>query len=318
MKWKYIVAVLFGIAAVFALKANAQRGQGKDTIVRTIKIDDSTRTYHLHIPPHLPTNQKLPIVFMFHGGGGTAAHAERESKFSDLADKEGFLVVYPAGIGKGWNDGRGVDAIAAQRNDVDDVAFISDVIDTLSTEFSVDDKRIYATGISNGAIFSHYLAAKLSTKIAAIAPVVGGMPVSLSTNFAPQSKVSVLIIQGTMDPLIPYDGGYVTPPGVGKRGEIISTDLAVQKWVTSNGCSTKAVEEALEDKSPSDGCRVTKMNYGNGKNGTEVCLYRIIGGGHTWPNGTQYLPQVVVGKCCRDFDGTSVIWEFFKSHPKVD
>jgi polyhydroxybutyrate depolymerase len=290
--------------------AKGERQQSARKTVRTgattsysIKVGALKRSYALHVPPGLSADKRVPLVLMFHGGGGTPAYAERESKFSDLSDREGFLAAYPEGINKSWNDGRGADAIAA-------------LIDDVAARHKLDTQRVFATGISNGAIFSHYLAAKLSGRIAAIAPVAGGIPRTWSEKFNPDTPVSVLILQGVNDPLVPYDGGAITLPWKSERGKIISTADAVRKWVKHNGCKADAVEQDLPDTDARDGCRVRKFTYGGGRNGTEVVLCRIEGGGHTWPNGLQYLPAIIVGKVCRDIDGTRIIWDFFKTHPK--
>ena len=141
-----------------------------------IEVDHRRRTYYLHVPANLPADKPAPLVLVFHGGGGTALGTERYlTHFSDLADQEDFLVAYPEGINQSWNDGRGTPSTAAANEKVDDLAFALAMIDEICQQHSVDPRRIYATGISNGAIFSHYLAANHAEKIAAIAPVVGGM-----------------------------------------------------------------------------------------------------------------------------------------------
>jgi polyhydroxybutyrate depolymerase len=253
---------------------------------------------------------------MFHRGGGTSAFAEQESKFSELADREGFLVAYPEGIGQSWNDGRGQMDIVAQRDGIDDLGFVAALIDDVAKEYRVDANRVFSSGISNGATFSHYLGANLSARIAAIAPVVGGLPARWSDKFKPEQPVSVLVLQSVDDPLMPYNGGDVTLPDGRKRAGIVPTGDAVRKWAEHNGCQREAIMEELPDKDPNDGCRVKKLTHAKGKHGTEVVLYRIDGGGHTWPNGLQYLPKKIIGKVCRDINGTEVIWEFFKMHPK--
>ena len=283
------------------------------TAQQMILVGNLQRVFLLHSPPALPKDKPVPLVFVFHGGTGDGAGTERMTHFSDLADREGFLVVYPEGIGKNWNDGRESKVIQAQRDNVDDVGFVAAMIDAISKERPVDPKRIYSTGISNGAIFSHYLAANLSGRIAAIAPVVGGMPEPVASRFKPDHPVSVFIIQGTKDPLVPYNGGAIIEP---QRGKIISTDEAVKKWVAQDGCSDKPTTGQLPDKDPNDGCTVKWSTWSNGKDGTEVTLYMIEGGGHTWPDGPQYMPERVIGKVCHDFNATEAIWQFFKKHPK--
>lgn len=313
-----MIGSLIVFAAASTLWPEEPAGSGKRMIARKITVGDLSRTYYLHVPPNLPGDKAAALVLMFHGGGGTPRFAARESKFNDLSDREGFLVAYPEGIGKSWNDGRGAKSIPAQRKNVDDIAFVSTLIDDVGRSHAVDAKRVYATGISNGATFSQHLAANLSTRIAAIAPVAGGLGEQDNEKFKPATPVSVLILQGTADPIVPYNGGGIVLPGFFKRerGRIIGTDAAVKRWVEHNGCQREAASEDLPDEAPADGCRAKKFSYAKGKNGTEVVLYRLEGGGHTWPNGLQYLPERFVGKVCRDISGTGVIWDFFKAHPK--
>jgi polyhydroxybutyrate depolymerase len=280
----------------------------------TLELGGRQRSYWLHLPTPLPKG-KLPVVLIFHGGTGTGKGTERLTRFSEVADKEGFIAVYPDGIDKQWYDGRVDNFSRPHKDKIDDVGFIAALLDALAKEHSIDLKRIYATGISNGGIFAHYVGAKLSTRIAAIAPVVGGIAEPFDKEFNPAEPVSVLMMQSTADRFVPYEGG-----GIGitakKRGTIISTDRAVAMWGKHNGCDTKPVVKELEDKDPDDGCKVKRYTYGHGKNSSEVVLYKIEGGGHTWPGGLQYAPKKLVGVVCRDIDGSAVIWDFFKKHAK--
>ncbi len=163
------------------------------------------------------------------------------------------------------------------------------------------------------AEFCHYLAAHLSPRIAAIAPVAGGIADPFHLVFKPERPVSVCILQNTADPLLPYGGGGIVP---GPRGKVIATDAAVKLWVTHNGCTAEPQISSLPDKNADDGCIVRSKTWQGGREGSEVTLNDIEGGGHTWPGGPQYLPERIIGKVCRDFDATAAIWAFFKNHPK--
>ena len=310
---------LIVLGSDIGVMSNSTAEPAEGTRAQTITVGDLRRTYYLHVPPNLYKDKPAALVLVFHGGGGSGTYTERVTKFSDLADKEGFLVAYPEGIEKHWNDFRGAKEIAAQRANVDDIAFVSALLDDVAQNHRFASNHVFATGISNGAIFSHYLAANLSARIAAIAPVVGGLGEPASAKFAPQHPVSVLILQGTADPLVPYEGGNVAPPrfgDAGGRGRVVSTDETVRKWVVHNGCRPVAIKEDVPDTDPKDGCSVTKFTWTKGKDGSEVILYRITGGGHTWPGGLDDLPKWIVGKHCRDINATEVIWTFFKAHPK--
>jgi polyhydroxybutyrate depolymerase len=281
--------------------------------IRTLDHDGRERTYLLHVPDGLHENEPVPLVFAFHGGGGNGSGMNSLTKFDKLADREEFIAVFPDGVGNSWNDGRQNLASEAYLLNVDDVGFVDAMIETISLEFPVDRKRIYATGISNGAIFSHFLAAQRASTFAAIAPVVGGLAIPFNEHFNPDDTVSVIIIQGTADPLVPYNGGQIAG---GNRGAIISTDDTVELWVQNDGCNEIPLKEELPNGDLNDGCLVTQYTWSNGNANSAVVLLKIEGGGHTWPGGAQYLPMSIIGRVCKDFDATEIIWSFFKDHPK--
>jgi len=237
------------------------------------------------------------------------------TKFNSIADQEKFIVVYPQGIGKNWNDGRVNEVSQAHQENIDDIAFFDTLLQHLSSLYPVDAKRIFATGISNGGIFSHFLAANRAEVIAAIAPVAGGMAEPFDQSFKPDHAVSVLIVNGTKDRLLPYSGGNVAGNGNKNRGSVLSTEDTARKWVRANGCLPEAELRALPDRDPKDGCHIDATIWRGGRHGSEVWLYRVEGGGHTWPGGPQYLPKFIVGQVPRDID-TRDIWNFFKDHPK--
>lgn len=280
---------------------------------KTITAGGRVRTYRLYAPRSLPKDRPSSLVLVFHGGEGNGAGVERLTGFDAVADQEGFLVAYPDGVGKHWNDGRENRDFESFREGLDDVAFVAALIDAISRDHPIDPKRIFATGMSNGGIFSHYLAARLASRIAAIAPVAGGIAELFRPNFKPAKPVSVLIIHGTDDPLVPYHGGDVAR---GTHGRVIDTDETVRLWTAADGCSARSSKDQLPDADPGDGCRVDRTRWTGGRNGTEVMLYTIQGGGHTWPGSSQYASRAAIGRVCRDFDATQTIWEFFQKHPR--
>ena len=181
-------------------------------------------------------------------------------------------------------------------------AFSPALIDTLSAEFDVDPKRVYVTGLSKGAAMTYRLACERPNQITAIAPVAGGLAERLMRSCAEASRrpIPLLVMHGTADPIVPFDSGEL--------------EGNVQYWIRRNGCMLTPVVTRLPDVDPTDGARTRVESYGNCKDGADVALYAIEGGGHHWPGGDQPL-RPGMGNFSRDFDAGVVIWNFFKQHP---
>lgn len=297
----------FGLAAKLVASALAQ-----PAIEKTIRVDGLERRYFLFVPSG--ATGPLPLVLAFHGGGGDPRQMEHYTRFDELAEKEGFVVVYPAGVGGNWNDGRGVAFMRAQRENVDDVKFVRAIVDDVARECPIDRARVFATGISNGAFMSHRLAAEASDTVAAVAPVVGGMAPAIGQTFAPKFPVSVLIIQGDADPLIPIAGGGVATKLGPRRGELIPTADTLAKYVQRNGNPGEPAVTTI-DNDPHDGTTVEIRAYPPGPEGAKTEFYLVKGGGHAWPGRPLYLPERTIGRASREISATDVIWSFFKSCP---
>ncbi len=278
----------------------------------TMTVDGLKREYILHLPKDYSADSLMPLVMVFHGGGGTASQVKNHTKFNRLSDKENFIVVYPNSVDKNWSDGRVGDKLPEQR---DDAKFISMLIDTLTANYKTDPKRVFSTGISNGGFFSIYLAYRLSDKILAIAPVTANIPENMKDVYKTDFPVSIMLINGTKDPLVKYEGGAVGFGNGFGRGTSLSTDESINIWLKNNGCTVTPAVEEMANKDKDDGCTVTKYIYSPCSGNTEIILIKIDGGGHTWPGASQYLSKFIVGKVCNDFNATEVIWEFFKKQP---
>lgn len=277
------------------------------------------RTYLIHIPPSYDLSKSVPLLIALHGGGGTGQNMVKLTRggFDKISDAKGFIVVYPNGIEKHWNDGRSEEEARyrSHKENIDDVGFISALIDSLVKKRNIDPNRVYVTGMSNGATMSYRLACELAGKIAAIAPVAGNIPRNLILSCFPSVPVSVLAINNTNDPLMPFAGGDVTGPyGMKKLGKVLSAQESIGFWVSINKCSIVPDTKYEPDADPGDGTRILKESYTGGNNGSEVILYVIEGGGHTWPGGFPYLGERVIGKTSRDMDAAEVIWDFFEKH----
>ena len=339
MQYFKVIIVLLIITSVAACAANNSTIEPMTSSTPTAVADNTTallhnytdsiivkglhRSYLVHLPDSYDKSRLWPLVIVLHGGGSEAKTMDPMTDFNAMADKQGFVVVYPeaykhltAGLGMSqhWNDGRGEPGIRAQAENIDDVAFISTLIDHLVQDLNIDENMVYATGISNGAFMSNRLGCELSGKIAAIAPVAGNIPQKTASTWSPSRAVSVLMINGTEDPVVPFNGGDVSFLSV-KTGKVISVADTVKFWVTQDGCSAGSETEQLPHLNLDDSTSTIVERYTSCWHGTEVVLYKVIGGGHTWPSGLQYMSEKLIGKTSRDFSATETIWQFFKLHP---
>ncbi len=280
-------------------------GPGDHT--RTLEIGGESRKYLVHVPPQPGSPKPLPVVLAFHGAFSNARQTVHLSGLSVKADSAGFLAVYPEGTGRipTWNAGNCCGS--AQLKGIDDVAFVQAILDDLGGVAKIDKQRVFATGISNGAMLSYRLASELSDRIAAIAPVSGTMG---TETCRPTRPVSVMHFHGTEDDFLPYNGGrgHKSLPML----NFYSVDHSIRAWVKADACPEKPTVVDEPDKD-GDGLIVTKQTYGPGKDGSEVVLYTIRGGGHTWPG--RAMPIGFLGKSTKDISATDLMWEFFEKHP---
>ena len=287
------------------IKSDDAINSGED-VNGSIIVDARVRTYIMHLPSKQKRAESLPLVFVLHGGGGNAENAIRMSGMSDKADKEGFVVVYPNGTGRRkdkmltWNSGNCCGY--AMDNNVNDVNFMRLLIEKIESEYSIDRKRIYATGLSNGAMMSYKIACELPDKIAAIAPVAGALNCSCNPGY----PVSVIIFHGTEDRHVPYNGGI----GEKAREKRIDKPVsyAVDFWAKNNNCMSASTKEEFGS--------ITHEAYGSCKAGSAVELYTVKGQGHAWPGGKQGMRNGNVDEPTQEISATDIIWEFFKKHPK--
>lgn len=300
-----LLALTLGLLAC-TRNGSAPQLSSNDSI-RTIKVDGVERTYIVHVPTaYIESQQTLPLVLAFHGGGGNAENEMRVSNFNPLADEKGFIVAYPNGSGRledkllTWNGGTCCGY--AVTNNMDDVAFVRALLADLQTIMNIDIKRIYATGFSNGGIFSYRLACDASDLFAAIAPVSG------TQNYIrcdPKEPVSVIHFHGTEDENLPFSGGAGTKSVAGVQ--FSSVKDSVEFWVDFDGCAASPLTNSFDD--------IQHDIYQNCVNETSIELYTIVGGGHAWP-GSEGPAGPGGDQPTQSIIASNLIWEFFAAHPK--
>ncbi len=278
-------------------------------VTRELAVDERERTFLIHVPPKYDKSKPTPLVVAYHGLGLPASMMPSYTNLDATADKYGFIVVYPAGITLSWNAGARKGPLAEAR--ADDVKFTRAMLDDLEKVLNIDKRRVYATGMSNGGMLCYKLANEVSDRFAAIAPVSGTMTYSEITS---KRAVPVIHFHGTDDGVVGYDqkremlGGLVY---------VASAPDTIAAWVKFDGCKAKPVETEMPDKEK-DGTTVTKIDFGTGRDGSEVVLYTIKGGGHTWPGVTPPAKQLsdrFLGLATFDISANELMWEFFAKHP---
>lgn len=307
------LAVIF--CGAFSDFAHASGGLRKGMNSFSVKHNGYGREYMVYVPGAMDKTKPSALVFVLHGGGGTAAGAAASFGFNEIAERQKFVVAYPQGYKNHWNDSRTDMKTEAHRLNMDDTGFISSILETLENELKIDKNMVFSAGISNGAMMSHRLGFEMSDKFAAVACVVGSIPeVFITRKMSPKEPVSVIIFNGTEDPLVPWSGGVVAKD----RGRVISVKNTVDFWVRFDGCAMTPVSEKVPDGDPKDGVTMRKITYSGGKKGAGVVFYAMEGGGHTWPGRkiAGRLYNWYVGRTCMDMDATGAIWLFFRSHGK--
>jgi polyhydroxybutyrate depolymerase len=282
----------------------------------SLSWESRIRTYQVYRPSRVLRSP--PIVFVLHGsmGNGVMARMSMAQEFDRLADEEGFLVVYPDGFDDHWNGCRAAGPYAANQLDVDDVGFFRAIVGRLVTEDLADPEAVFATGISNGGHMAIRLALEAPDLVRAVAPIVASMP--SDDNLACEDRgagVAFLLINGTEDPMNPYEGGDVALFGVvGNRGGVRSTPATIQMFAERAGYGGAPDVSNLPDVEPDDGSHLVRYQWAE-EGRPEVTLLAIVGGGHSVPHPVQRGPRLL-GRTNADIHTAEVVWAFFSRNLK--
>lgn len=235
--------------------------------------DFTKRNYELTIPQNYDEKTDYSLLFVFHGSGGTGEGMRQLTLFDDYAEEKSLIICYPDAVVENWEEG--CECNKPYRLGIDDVGFVSYLIDKLTAQYNIDTTKIFGVGYSQGGLFTMNLACKLSNKFAAIATVASSMSTQLFNNCEPSNNVSVLMIHGTQDRLAPFNGvekGFFS---------LVSSRSTIKLWAESNDCSpqiknTKLFEAGLKSVG------VVKHEYSDCSLESKVVLFEIVNGGHLW------------------------------------
>ncbi|GAB4465743.1 MAG: PHB depolymerase family esterase [Armatimonadaceae bacterium] len=325
--WIGVVLAVFAVGMACAQKIRNQETPASKPAWReqSLKVGQTERWFRVYAPENLPEN--APVVVLLHGGTqsmrkifGPEAGGTRE--WLALAEAEKFLLLVPNGTNprnndtkgdrQNWNDLRTVRSNADSQED--DVRFIRELLEWTGKNYSVDRSRVYVTGASNGGMMTFRLLIEAPELFAAGAAFIANLPEERSVLKQPSVPTPLMIMNGTKDPLVQWEGGDVA----GGRGRTLSSAGTVSWWLQANRAeSTSPVKETLPDRDPSDGCRIYKTVYAPKPNGATVAFYRVEGGGHAMPSQNHALPdnrliRRMIGPVCKDAEGAKLAWEFFQ------
>lgn len=273
-----------------------------DVIDATLWHDDRERNYLLHVPSSYESGSPMPLVLALHGMGQNGHTQMNASRMNEVSEREGFLVAYPSALQGSWS------------SDTPDInlGFFDDLLDNIRSNYSIDESRIYSTGLSQGAVRSYMLAVERPNVFAAIAPVAGVRPLLPDGDLfpaglpnLPEQPLPMLHIHGTSDSVVPIEGGS----GISM---FPSVEEVLDEWASHNGCDPDPILSELPDERPSDRRSVTLHTFAGctpytrvdgDEKSADVLFYQVNQGGHEWPRSPT-------------LDASSVVWNFFSQHSR--
>lgn len=304
MKSLYLVIISsFFLVSCFGLIRRLTPNEKIDSF----DIQDKKRTYIVHYPKNW-NGSPIPLLVALHGRFGSGSSMIKQTKLDILSDSKGFVVVFPDGYKRSWADGRG--NTPADEDKINDIVFIESIVKRMIAEGSVDPKKVFLVGHSNGGFMAQRLAVEKPNLWKGVVSVAAQISVyTLKRKIVLKTNpVSVGIIAGTEDPLVPYSGGYVRD-----GGEILSVDDSILRWKEWNQCSdsvNKKSETFNEDLSE---IKIDFFRYESCTDDKKVGLIQLNGLGHSWPGETPMIPFINQGKTTKVIDGSKLVWDFMES-----
>jgi polyhydroxybutyrate depolymerase len=284
-----------------------------ETRCEELRFGGRARTFRIYVPTHLA--EAVPVLFVLHGGGGGGAGMEELTQhgFNRRADEAGAIVVYPDGVGHGWNDGRTDVNSRSAKEDVDDVGFMRALVAALELRFRVDPARVVVTGMSNGGMMTLRLACEARDVFKGFVAVAASLGADVAPGCDAAGITRLALIDGTADPIVPWAGGTVSVAGW-TRGRVIGARATFDHFMAAAKCGAEQDEPPL-DRVADDGTQLTLHRAAGCQGGADLRLYEIDGGGHTWPGGSLYARERFIGKVSRELDATDETWRFLGLAP---
>jgi polyhydroxybutyrate depolymerase len=314
------VIVLAGLALVAAWGLRFRRPPEPDLPGRLVggalEHEGRTRTWHAYLPARPLASPALVFVLHGSGGDGEQARGGYAYAFDVLAERDGFVPIYPDGFERHWNDCRKAGPYSANALDVDDVGFLGALVDRFVAEHGADPTRVFATGISNGGQMALRLALEAPERVRAVAPVVASLPAAGNLDCETAGRpVSILIMNGTADPMNPFEGGDVALYGVvGNRGAVLSSADSIDYFRELAGhAEPPSAVERLPDRDPGDGSTIEVRRW-RAPGRRDVELWVVENGGHSAPHPDITLPRLL-GPTNHDISAAEEIWKFFAAAP---
>jgi polyhydroxybutyrate depolymerase len=312
---KRLIIGFLTICLLYSCDNNENHLQAQEfpsSIDANLEHQGNQRKYTLHIPPSYDGLSNVPLVIVLHGGGGDSQNVQGFTQMNPVSDENGFIVAYPQGFtpaldGYSWADGR---ATGATIMGIDDVGFICKMIDAIKSEFQINSNKVYVCGFSNGGFMSQKLACELDGVLAGVGTLGATIGSEVLSTCNSSQSIPMLLLLGDADPLVPYNGGTVA----NNPSPIEGIEDLANFWKAKNQCQTTLPSVQLPDVDNSDNSTVTLFEFSDCNCNANIRLYRVNGGGYTWPGVEIPNYEITAGETNEDIDASKVLWEFFNQY----
>ncbi len=300
------------LATCAEVSAQPVRPRTVRTLPETMMHGGVKRTFLLHVPRSYSPSQPVPLVVVLHGDSSSAREMEELTRLNPLSARDGFIVVYPEGVSRGWNDGLSKQALRGRRGEADDVGYLAQIVAALSSSYQIDPRRVYLVGYDEGAMMGFRAICELPGLFAGIASVMGTMPVSVYKRCAATEAISILLINGAEDRLIPLeerDRARFRLP------ELVSVEQTARFWADVNRCSPLPAYKTRLDLDVRRSGFAREAVYPQCRSNTQVMIFALHGSGHGWPEATLsplmgFAAKQVLGASLEGQNVSDVVWRF--------